>query len=138
MCIDWLRQDRPPACVEACPQQVLEFGSRRDLLAEAHHRIRNHPDIYRPRVWGEDEFGGTSVLYISDVDLAALGWPEEAPVSIPSITEPLIHKTPLLGLSVACGLIGLNWIVKRRNKLAAERSSGTGNGSDTQKDATHD
>jgi hypothetical protein len=64
------------------------------------------------------EFGGTSVLYISDVDLAKMGWPEEATVAIPQLTEPLIEKTPFIGLTVAGCLVGLNWIIKRRIKLA--------------------
>jgi formate dehydrogenase iron-sulfur subunit len=120
LCFERLEQGRLPACVDACPQQALTFGLRDTLLAEAHRRIRNRPDFYRPHVWGEEEFGGTSLLYISDVDLAALGWPEAPPAPIPSLTEPLIHKTPFIGLGVACGLVGLNWMVKRRNERAAE------------------
>jgi hypothetical protein len=73
-------------------------------------------------VWGEHEFEGTSVLYISDVDLNELGWPEHKMASIASLTEPLIEKTPFIGLGVATGLLGLNWIVKRRIQLSAEHS----------------
>jgi formate dehydrogenase iron-sulfur subunit len=121
MCVDNLSKDKQPACVEACPQGALKFGDRKQLLQEAHTLIRENPALYLDHIWGEHEFGGTSVMYISDVDLASLGWPTTELKSIPSLTEPLVHKTPFIGLGVAVGLIGLNWIVKRRNELATKK-----------------
>ena len=120
LCVDRLNQNKPPACVEACPEGALKFGDRDSLLREAHDLISRFPERYRNHVWGEKEFGGTTVMYIADVDLAALGWPESGAPAIPSLTEPLVHTTPFIGLSVAVGLIGLNWIVKRRNELMAK------------------
>jgi hypothetical protein len=58
------------------------------------------------------------MMYVSDVDLKALGWPPHNAPPIPSLTEPLIHKTPFIGLAVAVGAVGLNWIIKRRDELA--------------------
>lgn len=118
MCADKLAQGRMPACVEACPEGALKFGNRNDLLAEANGLIKKYPHLYLDHIWGEMEFGGTSVLYISDVDLNSLGWPRTIPKPIPSLTEPLVHTTPFIGMGVAIGLVGLNWIIKRRNKLA--------------------
>jgi formate dehydrogenase iron-sulfur subunit len=118
MCVDRTSNQQHPACVDGCPEGALKFGERDLLLGEAHGIISKMPGRYVQHVWGEREFGGTSVLYISDVDLASLGWPDQAAVAIPSLTEPLVHKTPFIGLGVAVGLIGLNWIVKRRNELA--------------------
>jgi formate dehydrogenase iron-sulfur subunit len=122
MCFRRLQHGEQPACVEACPKQALIFGQRDDLLGQARDRIQSQHEIYHQRIWGEHEFGGTSVLYISDVDLDALGWPAQAAVPIPSLTEPLIHKTPFIGLSVAAGLLSVNWIIQRRIKLAAEKT----------------
>jgi len=122
MCFRRLQHGEQPACVEACPKQALIFGQRDDLLGQARDRIQSQREIYHQRIWGEHEFGGTSVLYISDVDLDALGWPAQVAVPIPSLTEPLIHKTPFIGLSVAAGLLSVNWIIQRRMKLAAEKT----------------
>ena len=120
MCYDRVTDNKLPACVEACPRGALEFGQREKLLNIAHQRIKQNPEKYIDHVWGEKEFGGTSVIYISDVDLAEIGWPEFEPEAIPNLTEPLIHKTPFIGLSVGLGLVGINWIIKRRIKLAGE------------------
>jgi formate dehydrogenase iron-sulfur subunit len=121
MCAGRIDDGDKPACVEACPYEAIVFGSRLQLLSEARSRMRQNPELYQNHIWGENEFGGTSMLYISDIDLATLGWPDAVDEAIPDLTEPLVHKTPFIGLSVAVGLVGLNWIVKRRNKLTAER-----------------
>jgi formate dehydrogenase iron-sulfur subunit len=120
MCVERLAEGGKPACVEACPHDALAFGTRDALLDEAHERIAAAPETYLPRVWGEHELGGTSVLYLSDVDLAALGWPPTHSGAIPSLTEPLITKTPLMGAGVAASLLGINWVIGRRMKLQAE------------------
>ena len=70
------RAGRAPACVEACPNERPGLRrARRRCSQQAHGRSATRPGRYLPRVWGETEWGGTSVLYVSDVDLAALGWP---------------------------------------------------------------
>ena len=117
MCADRLAQGRLPACVEACPNEALVFGEREALLEKAHALIKKQPGRYLQHVWGEREYGGTSILYVSDVDLDAIGWPSHEAVAIPRITDPVIHKTPLLGGSVLLGLWALGGIIERRNRL---------------------
>jgi formate dehydrogenase iron-sulfur subunit len=129
MCADRLAEGRKPACVDACPHEALRFGERDSLLRAAHALIAagggggggGGGGAYLPRVWGEDEFGGTSVLYVSDLDLGVIGWPAgPKPVPIPALTGPLIAKTPFIGLGVAGSLLGISWVIRRRMKLAAE------------------
>lgn len=122
MCFERIDQGKIPACVDACPNGALKFGERETLLKEAHSKIKDQPDLYLNHIWGEKEFGGTSVIYVSDVELSALGWPKTNPKSIPSLTEPLVHITPFIGMTVAAGLLGINWTIKRRIKLAAQNT----------------
>lgn len=120
MCFQRMAEGKVPACVDACPNDALRFGNRDRLLREAHGLIAANRDRYLPRVWGEHELGGTSVLYLSDVDLGIMGWPEPETEPIPTLTEPLISKTPAIGLSVMGSLLGINWVIRRRMRLAAE------------------
>ena len=62
-----LKNGQPPACVDACPQEVLVFGHRKNLVKMAHERIRANPDRYVDHVYGETEVGGTAWMYLSGV-----------------------------------------------------------------------
>ena len=129
MCFHRQEEGLPPACVEACPNEALRFGERSVLLEEAHRTIASEQGRYLNRVWGEHEFGGTSVLYISDVDLEVAGWPSADTESIPSLTEPLIAKTPFIGMGVMGSLLGINWVIRRRMRLAG-KGADEGHGSE--------
>ena len=75
MCYDTrLKFGRPPACVEACPQEVMTFGKRKDLLKLAHQRISEKPETYVDQVYGETEVGGTAWMYLSDVPFDKIGY----------------------------------------------------------------
>jgi formate dehydrogenase iron-sulfur subunit len=124
LCVDRLRRGEPPACVSACPHEVLLFGKRDELLERARERLREDPGRYLRRIWGESEFGGTSILYLSDVDLSMAGWPGPESGSIPSLTEPLIHKTPVVAAGVLAGSCLLGAIIGRRNRLMDKGAEG--------------
>ncbi|HDH58460.1 MAG TPA: 4Fe-4S dicluster domain-containing protein [Bacteroidetes bacterium] len=118
LCYDRIRQGGQPACTEACPTQATIFGDRDELLAEAHHRIKDNPDRYINRVWGEKEIGGTQVLYISDIDLSCLTYGRalgEKP--LPSRTAPAMHAVPYAFVGVSATMAGISWIIGRRMKL---------------------
>jgi formate dehydrogenase iron-sulfur subunit len=120
MCYDRIKENKLPACVEACPQKAIIFGERNKLLKHAYSIINSNRNKYLHHVWGQKEYGGTSVLFISDIDLTKMGWPSKPVMPVPEHTEPLIEKTPVIGLTVGGFLVGLNWIIKRKNELAAE------------------
>ena len=56
-----------PRARRSARRGALQFGKRADLLEEAKTRIYQNPDKYVHQIYGEDEAGGTSWLYISDV-----------------------------------------------------------------------
>jgi formate dehydrogenase iron-sulfur subunit len=117
LCADRIADGGKPECVGACPNDALQFGDREQLLRAAHQRIADNPNRYIARVWGEREWGGTSVMYLSDVDLAALNWPAETAPPIPALTDPMIEKTPFIGGGAAVGLWALGTIISRRNEV---------------------
>lgn len=80
-----LKDGKPPACVEACPQEALTFGKRTDMLEVAHQRIRMEPGKYIDHVYGEHEAGGTSWMYLSPVPFDQVGLDTDVP------KEPILN-----------------------------------------------
>ncbi len=126
MCYERLLDGGQPACTEACPTEATIFGDRKELLAEAHRRIKENPDKYINKVWGEHEIGGTQVLYISDIDLSCLtyGRPlDDKP--LPSRTTAAMHAVPYAFVGMGSAMAGLSWFIGRRMKLQGNSESDT-------------
>ena len=70
MCPDRRAQGLQPACVEQCRRGALVFGTREEMLAEAHRRIAAAPETYNPKVYGEHDGGGTAVMYLTKADVS--------------------------------------------------------------------
>ncbi len=121
-----VKEGRLPACVEACPEKATIFGERDDLLAEAHRRLHAHPDRYANHVWGEEEVGGTSVLYISDVplNLSDLERPVTDRAPMPRRTTRILHQMPMVFVGIAALMGGLHWVIERRQRLMEMESTG--------------
>jgi len=123
-----------PACTTACPTGATIFGPREQLLAEAKRRIAERPDLYVDHVWGEHEFGGTSVLYVSDVPLGdVLKIPSQEELekravgqlsheSIPEMMHGWVMVTPFQFLTGLAGLGALAFF-RRRSKIIAEKAA---------------
>ena len=124
MCYDRIKQGKQPACTSACPYEATIFGDRTKLLAEAHRRIAEHPSKYIDHIWGEHEVGGTSVLYISDIDLGFLGYQPNLQTSLPHTTEAAMKSVPFAFVGMGGAMLGLRWIIKRRELLAQHDEEG--------------
>ena len=121
LCAPRLSEGKIPACVEACPEEATIFGARDELLAEAHRRLVAEPGRYYPKVYGEDEVGGTSVLYISDIPLDFLSWkPHLGTEPLPELTAGALHKVPPTILLMGGVMTAVYWVIGRRMRLAAE------------------
>ncbi len=129
-CFERLQHGEPPACVQACPTKATIFGDRDELIQEARRRIEAHPDRYRPVVYGEKDFGGTCVLYLSDIDLSFLAYgrpADEGP--LPAKTENVLRWVPVEFFGAGLVLGGLHWLIRRRNAgLAGELDEDEGGG----------
>lgn len=118
LCRDRLAAQEKPFCIGACPTQAMKIGTRSQIFKEAEQlKERYQGDIY-----GLTENGGTSTLYVSDVDFARL---DEALAAQHGTSGkvPRLHKaqnmlekqkdwallsivSPALGLLAALGLSG--------------------------------
>jgi formate dehydrogenase iron-sulfur subunit len=127
LCYDRLLEGQLPACTQACPTKATIFGDRDALLAEAHRRIREAPATYVNRVWGEHEVGGTSVLYISNVDLSFLTQGRDLGDSpMPLRTADAMEAVPFAFTGALALMTGINWIIGRRMKVQAEEKKSDG------------
>jgi formate dehydrogenase iron-sulfur subunit len=98
----------PPACAEVCPTGAITFGDRDALIAEAERRINSSPDKYVDHIYGKEELGGTSMLYLSSIPFEKLGFPNLDSEPVTELSEAVAtYGTPGVALSVASLLGGL-------------------------------
>jgi Ni/Fe-hydrogenase subunit HybB-like protein/Fe-S-cluster-containing dehydrogenase component len=116
LCVDRRAAGQLPACVDQCRRGALAFGSRESVLEEAHRRLEANPRRYNGRVYGEQEAGGTSVLYLAKagVSFAEIGLPELSSTSVPTVPETIQH-TLYKGMIAPLALFGMFAAVVRRN-----------------------
>jgi formate dehydrogenase iron-sulfur subunit len=110
-------QGKPTACAEACPVQATIFGDREEILREAKKRVVNDPN-YVPRIYGEREFGGANMFFISDVEFEKLGFvipPTDEP--LPEVSKAALDEAPMVVLVGGTMLAGLYWITNRRKEV---------------------
>jgi formate dehydrogenase iron-sulfur subunit len=125
MCAPRQAQGLPPACVEACPVEASIFGERDELLGEAQERLRENPSGYVRHIYGREEVGGTSVLYLSAVPFEALGFPASVPHDPPSMyTYRALSKIPTVVGAGTLLLGGIWWITNRRTEVARAEGEG--------------
>lgn len=117
-CADRQAQGQEPACSEVCPTGALISGKRGGMLSIAHQRIDENP-MYLKHVYGETEAGGTTMLYISHIDFAKLGFPELDNRSLPDITWPYMKAVPWVVVTVATVSTAIYQFTRRREKVKA-------------------
>jgi Fe-S-cluster-containing dehydrogenase component len=128
-----------PACCDVCPTGASLFGRVEDLQKEATRRLAltpGEPTVfergelggdrpsheapaakYQDHIYGENEVGGTQVLYISGVPHEKLGLPKLPRTSYAAIAEGLQH-TLYRGLAAPIALLGgLLFFARRSAKV---------------------
>lgn len=137
MCAERLQAGQLPACVNACPNGAIRFGPREALLAQAHAQIASNPNRYINHVYGEQEVGGTAVLYLSAVPFQALGFPSLGSSTIAGDANVIMERTPLIAAGMAAIATSLYWITKRHHELAARHAEVEFSRTGTSKGAPH-
>jgi formate dehydrogenase iron-sulfur subunit len=108
-----------PACAKACPSAIT-YGSRKDMIAEAEKRLKARPDIYFNKIYGLQEAGGTSVLYLSELPFPELGFKRITRRPLPSLTWAALRLVPGVFLTMGGSLAVISWITHRKDRLRRE------------------
>jgi Fe-S-cluster-containing dehydrogenase component len=101
-----LKKKGRPACAEVCPAGAIQFGRRQALLDEARDRLRQFPERYVPRIYGEHEVGGTNHLYLAGLSFDKLGLPT-LPAGAPSAYSEKVQHTIYRGFIAPVVLYGV-------------------------------
>jgi formate dehydrogenase iron-sulfur subunit len=109
-----------PACVSACPAQALTYGTRDELLTIARARIHENPGKYVNHIYGENEIGGTTMLYLAGTPFEALGFRTDLPgIALPQLTWDVQTQIPGVFLGAFALLSGIAWWTHRKEPKAA-------------------
>ena len=78
-CVDRIHQGMSPACVHTCQPGALQFGDRDEMLAIAKERVDflHKKGFADARVYGENETGGTHVIYVLKYPIDQYELPED-------------------------------------------------------------
>jgi formate dehydrogenase iron-sulfur subunit len=66
LCSDRVSVGLEPACVKTCPTQAISFGSKKDMIEQAEHRLTDLKDrgYENAAVYDPAGVGGTHVVYV--------------------------------------------------------------------------
>lgn len=117
-CAPRLAQGIQTACAESCPTGATKFGTRDELLVEAAGRIVAEPGKYVAKIYGKEDVGGTSMLYISPVPFEQLGFDTKLGTTpMPLLTMNALSKVPNVVTVGGVLLAGIWWITNRRGEV---------------------
>ena len=124
-CYSRLKEGLQPACATACPT-AISYGPRDEMIKLAQTRLARYPDRYINKVYGKEEAGGTSVIYLTSIPFDELGFKPVTLRPLPEYTWSALRMVPAAFLTVGGGLSALSWITHRRDRLKKERGEELG------------
>jgi len=116
-CSERIKDGVVPACIKTCPTGTMFYGEREDVLAQARARLQKGQSKYVQHIYGEEEAGGTSWMYISAVPFEELGFRTQVPKhALPPLTWNYISKIPyVMGGVLLFGVA--SWTATRRKDV---------------------
>ena len=124
-CVDRVSNGLTPSCAKACPSTVITFGERSTLVAEAQARLAKNPGRYVNHVYGLNEAGGTSILYLASVPFEQLGLPTLGSEPVTRLSENVMSQTIPFAIGWTALLAGLYGVVRLRERGRLKVSAAT-------------
>lgn len=116
LCWERLKGGKIPACVEACPQETLLFGTKRDLYEEGQTRIYKHPSEYVHHIYGQYEVGGTCWIYLSKVPFEQIGFRTDLGTkAMPEFTMGFLYTVPFVDIILPLFLLGISRAIRKED-----------------------
>lgn len=127
LCSDLLKEGKRPACIEACPKKAMSIGGRNEIYTRAQEAAKKIGGY----LYGKEENGGTSTLYLSPVPFETLDAAIEKGPGRPGLgrakremaaTDGIgkaVLAAPALG--IAAGLAGAFAFISKRKNESAKR-----------------
>jgi Fe-S-cluster-containing dehydrogenase component len=120
-CFERTKEGKLPACVDTCPVEALTYGPRSELIKIAREKIKKYPGKYVDHIYGENEVGGTSWLYLSGQDLVKTGaLPKLGIKPAPGVSESIQHGIFAYFIppaSLYALLAGIMWLGKKKKEI---------------------
>jgi formate dehydrogenase beta subunit len=128
-CFDRIsKEGGKPGCAAICPVEAITFGKRSTLLELAKKRIKENPADYIDHIYGENEVGGTSWMYIAGVPFEKIGFNQLPSDPMPKLSETVQHSlfsylwSPIALYGI---LAGVMWAFKNNgNNVDVEKKGG--------------
>lgn len=107
LCRERLAENKTPYCIESCPKGAMIIGKRTEIFAAAKQRAAE----YGGEIYGLDENGGTSTLYVSkvpfaEIDRAIAGLDKKGQPRMNKVENMLNRQSLVTKLSVGSPLLG--------------------------------
>jgi formate dehydrogenase iron-sulfur subunit len=119
-CSERIKDGLTPACIKVCPTATMFYGEYNDVITEANSRISAKPGKYVNHIYGKNEAGGTSWMYISNVPFESMGFKKNLPnEKLPDLTWAYINKIPAVAVAVIAVGAG-TWAITRRKNSGKE------------------
>ncbi len=116
MCFDRIDLGKEPSCVSVCPTDALKF-----MTLEEARNVASEAKLEGLHVYGLDEVGGTSWLFISDVPFSEFGLPEYTSVSQKGFETDILVRFAGAGLFVGGAILAaIRLYAERRESIAKE------------------
>ena len=121
MCADNLAKGELPACVENCPNEALMIGKRSEIINTARKRILDNPDKYHNYIYGENEAGGTGVMYLASVPFEQLGFKTNLGTKpYPEYTKGFLYSVPIVLILWPAFLLAMSNATKKEETIEKE------------------